>query len=230
MRIRGLGMAGLGLVVASILAAANARAAVDLDLVFHYSTGGVAPQPIGTQGDTIGLRPYSGAVELTGYGHHDSVGGELNSVTWTRVPGATRSGTLTLTEDITVTLGQTVQDATLSYTFVTSHRGQSMVEAGSPVTLQFGSYLLTITPQDSTWYGTDRKNDLRRHWREFNKRDRDSTWCGTGMGDPRNRLNANFTLTAVPEPTTVVAGAGALGLVVLAVFRSKRSGAIKIGA
>ena len=226
MRVRGLGMAGLGLAVASLLAAANARAGIDL----IYSTDGVAPQPIGSQGDTIGLGAYSGSLELN---HRDdySAEGELNSVSWTRVPGARRSGTLTLTEDITVTLGHHTQDATLSYTFVTSQRGQSiMVEAGSPVILDLGSYLLTITPQDSTWYATASRNDLRRQWREPNKRDRDSTCYGTGMGDLRNRLNANFALTAVPEPTTMVAGAGALGLVVLTVFRSKRSGVIKIGA
>jgi hypothetical protein len=40
----------------------------------------------------------------------------------------------------------------------------------------------------------------------------------------------NVHLTAVPETSTVFAGIGALGLVVLGVLRSKRSGVIKIGA
>lgn len=39
----------------------------------------------------------------------------------------------------------------------------------------------------------------------------------------------NVHLTAVPESTTFFAGAGALGLVVLGVLRSKRSGVIRIG-
>ncbi|MGA2240357.1 MAG: hypothetical protein ABSG74_14225 [Candidatus Bathyarchaeia archaeon] len=37
------------------------------------------------------------------------------------------------------------------------------------------------------------------------------------------------TVTLVPEPTTMVAGIGALGLVLLGMFRSKRSGVIRIG-
>lgn len=39
----------------------------------------------------------------------------------------------------------------------------------------------------------------------------------------------NATLTAVPEPTTMVAGVGGLGLALLGVFGSRRSSVIKIG-
>ncbi len=212
MRVRGLGMAGLGLAVASLLVAANARA--DIDLIFNYSTGSVAPTPIGTQGDTIGLVGVTSSVEVTGYGADNAAGGMLNTVNWTRVKGATGLGTLDLTRNITVTLvggggpqsTPISQNAVLSYTVVNTVPGQQMdVQAGSDVSLRFGSYLLTITPQDSTWYAT-------------------------GSGKHANLLNADFMVTAVPESTTTVAGAGALGLVVLSVFRSKRSGVIKIGA
>jgi len=53
---------------------------------------------------------------------------------------------------------------------------------------------------------------------------------GVSAGGPIEYIGLdNVRLTAVPESTTVFAGAGALGLVVLGVFRSRRSGVIRIG-
>jgi hypothetical protein len=54
---------------------------------------------------------------------------------------------------------------------------------------------------------------------------------GYYWGNPNTDGTLSITLvpTAVPEPTTMVAGAGALGLALLGIGRARRSGVVRIG-
>jgi hypothetical protein len=57
----------------------------------------------------------------------------------------------------------------------------------------------------------------------------DYTFFGLGQLGSPNVTGGTVTLTAVPEPTTMVAGAGALGLALLGIGRARRSSVVRIG-
>jgi hypothetical protein len=52
---------------------------------------------------------------------------------------------------------------------------------------------------------------------------------GTGIQDTYGAIVDNVQLNAVPEPTTMIAGAGALGLALLGIGRARRSSVVRIG-
>jgi hypothetical protein len=57
----------------------------------------------------------------------------------------------------------------------------------------------------------------------------DATAFYTIYGNNGANYNGTATLTAVPEPTTMVAGAGALGLALLGIGRARRFSVVRIG-
>jgi hypothetical protein len=136
----------------------------------------------------------------------------LQTLTWFTTPDATTTGNhdLNLTRTITATLqGYSSQAGSLSQSgslHTTANRNsQDTLQpsyADDTTVLNFGNYRLTITPLDGSWHQPSGQS------RDYN-------------------LTANFQLTqltAVPETSTVMAGAGALGLLILgAGVHSKRT-------
>lgn len=191
------------------LSAATSRA----DLTFNYSVGATAAFSGG--GDTLTTLAYSDTVTFTGTGPENSQTALLNPATWVATTGATAGNyPINLDRTMTVTLVSTppgqelIQSGMLSVS-KSAHVTTTTfsVNPGSSTVFNFGSWLLTVTPDPISW----------------------STKGGTPKTGLPESLTGTCILTAVPEPTTMVAGVGALGLVLLGMFRSKRSGVIKIG-
>jgi hypothetical protein len=190
--------------LATMLIAPSAKAAISI----AYSVGNAS---LSIGGDTVALGAFNSSVSLTPGG--PSVTAKLNGVNWTVTKDQTGDFTGPDNRLLTITLAgsaKTIQATTLVHIEKNGNSDHQTltINASTPLVFNFTTggkqYALTV----SALQYTDRFN-------------------GSQNQLPKNRsgnLTGQFALTAVPEPTTLLAGALLLlpfGISTLRILRKK---------